>query len=152
MGLTKKDAQFMRMVCHNASIFSTCARQQYYALLVDKHGHTIGTGYNGGPRGMLHCNDGGCPRAIANTATHGSTYDDCIAIHAEVNAIIHSDYVARREGCTLYVNGPPCWDCAKIIANSGVRRVVYTPDSAYKDWSRVASFLWSADIEVQSAY
>lgn len=136
----------MQQSIHNARIFSTCSRRQYFAILVDTYGHIIGTGYNGVPKKMLHCADGGCPRAKSDKA-HGSVYDDCLAIHAEVNAIIHSDYTGRRHGCTLYVNGRPCWDCTKVIANSGVSRVVYLNDEPYLGWEKSASLLNMAGVE-----
>jgi dCMP deaminase len=125
--LTVKDQKWMRSCEAHARTFSTCSKRQYAALIVDRHGALIGSGYNGGPSGMLHCNDGGCPRAI-NNVPGGTPYDYgpglCIAIHAEANALLHSDYTARRHGGTLYVNGPPCMGCAKLVANSGLGRIV----------------------------
>ncbi len=146
--ITRKDHQFMKQVITNARIFSTCVRRQYFALLVDQYGHTIGTGYNGVPKHMTHCDRGGCPRAQTDVP-HGSPYDNCLAIHAEVNAIIHSDYSARRDGCTLYVNGRPCWDCAKVIANSGVTRIVYLEDDPQAFMGKADTLLTQAGIEIE---
>lgn len=125
--ITRKDRQFLRQCIANAVIFSTCIRRQYFAIVVDKYEHIIGTGYNGVPKGMTHCDKGGCPRAALDVAPR-SPYTNCLAIHAEANALLHSDYTSRRDGCTLYVNGTPCWDCAKLIANSGVARLMYLCD------------------------
>ena len=128
-----KDLRWLEACVRMASLFSTCTRRQYAAFIVDPTGRVIGFGYNGSPPGQPHCSDGACPRANSDVA-HGSAYDSgpgrCIAVHAEANALLFSDATARA-GATLYVNGPPCADCAKLIAASGVARVVHTPDDAY---------------------
>lgn len=143
MIITKKDTQYMKMCTAIAEIFSTCAKRKYAAVLVDDHGHVVGMGYNGGPSGFDHCEDGACPRLIDNSP-NGSIYDNCIAVHAEANAIIHSDYSSRP--IKLYVNGPPCFSCAKLIANSTINDVYYKPDSSYKNWEEVKSFLSKANV------
>ena len=116
-----------------ASIFSTCSRRQYAAIIVAPNGRLVGFGYNGSPPGQPHCNEGACPRANSNVPP-GSQYASgegrCIAVHAEANALLFSDATARQ-GATLYVNGPPCPDCAKLIAASGVVRVVHYVDDTY---------------------
>lgn len=139
----------MRWGIEGAKIFSTCSRRNYMAILVDHDGHVVGTGYNGVPKGFPHCVDGGCPRASGD-APPGSQYGNCLAIHAEANALLHSDYSARAGGVTLYINGPPCWDCAKLITNAGILRVVYIADPAYTDWPRVEGLLEEAGIIVEA--
>lgn len=147
--ITKRDVKWMAWGIKGAEIFSTCSRRQYMAIVVDPHGHVVGTGYNGVPKGFQHCVDGGCPRAATEEA-HGAPYGNCLAVHAEANALLHSDYTSRVQGVTLYVNGPPCWDCAKLIINSGITRLVYTPDDAYADWPKVEALLLSAGLQVDS--
>lgn len=97
------------------------------AIVVDSNRRILGTGYNGVPSGMQHCNENGCPR-VANNAPSGAPYDYgsglCYAIHAEANALLHSDRSARING-TIYVGGLPCFGCAKLIAGSGLSRLVY---------------------------
>jgi dCMP deaminase len=134
----------MQMCMDHADIFSTCGKKQYSAILVDKHGHVVGIGYNGGPRGFNHCEDGGCPRFLNNSPS-GSDYDDCIAIHAEQNAFLHSDYSANPK--KIYVNGPPCFTCAKLIANSTVKTVYYLYDESYSNWKKVKKFLNKAGVK-----
>ena len=129
-----------------ATIFSTCAKRQYFAIVLMPNGRVAGVGYNGSPPGMGHCVDGACPR-LTEDSPNGSTYDNCIAQHAEANALLWSD-PSDRSGGTLVVNGPPCFGCAKQIASSGVAHVVCSSDSAYKDWGKVLSFLTEAGIEV----
>lgn len=129
--MSNKDLQWLKLCSKAADIFSTCAKRKYAAFIVDSHGHVVGMGYNGVPKGMTHCSNGGCPR-LKEESLSGSPYDNCFSIHAEANALLHSDYAPRREGATLYVNGQPCFSCAKLIVN-GVDRVVFISDPTYSD-------------------
>lgn len=141
---SRKDKQFMQLCINNASLFSTCAKKKYSAVLVDVHGHVVGIGYNGGPRDFQHCDDGGCPRYLQQSSS-GSNYDNCIAVHAEQNAFLHSDYSSSP--VKLYVNGPPCFTCAKLIANSTVKYVYYMNDNSYSQWKNIEAFLNKAGVE-----
>jgi len=141
--LTRKDLQYMQMCYSSATIFSTCGKKKYAAILVDEMGHIVGFGYNGGPRNSRHCEDGGCPR-FQEMSPNGSNYDNCIAIHAEANAFLHSDYSSKP--VKLYVNGPPCITCAKMIVNSTVEHVYYVSDSDYIQWPEVETFLNSSGV------
>lgn len=143
--ISRKDTQYMQLCISASKIFSTCAKRKYAAVLIDDMGHIVGMGYNGGPRASIHCEDGGCPRLFENSE-NGSNYDNCIAVHAEANALLHSDYSARAK--KIYVNGPPCFSCAKLIANSTIHTVYYMPDSAYSQWREVKEFLRKNNIEV----
>lgn len=142
--VSRKDKQFMQMCLDHAKLFSTCGKKKYTAVLVDKHGHIVGVGYNGGPKGFQHCEDGGCPRHVENSES-GSNYDDCIAVHAEQNAFLHSDYSSNP--IKIYVNGPPCFTCAKLIANSTVKTIYYIKDKTYNQWQEIKAFLNKAGIE-----
>lgn len=142
---TRKDEQFMRLCVAASLIFSTCGKKKYAAVLVDKNEHIVGMGYNGGPKGYVHCEDGGCPRYMENSL-NGSIYDNCIAIHAEANAFMHSDYSSRPK--KIYVNGPPCFSCAKLIANSTVKYVYYMPDDSYMNWIEAKNFLLNSGVRV----
>lgn len=133
-----------------APMFSTCSRRQYFAVVLAPNKRVAGIGYNGAPAGMVHCVDGGCPRANSNVA-HGSAYDAgdgfCVAQHAEAGALLWSDPAVRRDG-TLVVNGPPCLECARLIASSGIRRVVHLVDPEYAQWPGIVEFLERAGVEV----
>jgi dCMP deaminase len=140
-----KDIKYLKLCVEGAKIFSTCDKRQYFAVIVDRQGFIIGLGYNGGPKGMPHCSEGACPRAIDKD--NSANYDSCIAIHAEANAILHSSYEARKDGGTLYVNGVPCMSCAKLISNSGIRKVVYLEEpSSVRSLSNVELFFGMANI------
>ena len=133
--------------------FSTCTNRQFMAIILDTDGIQVGSGWNGAPSGMLHCADGGCPRSILhqNVALgdfgRGPSYDNCVAVHAEANALLHSDWSRRKDG-TIYIGGPPCWDCAKLIANSGLARVVCRADDSAPGWGRTKQFLGDAAVIV----
>lgn len=145
--MLRKDFQMMDLCEKSANIFSTCGKRQYTAILTDDKYHVLGMGYNGGPANAVHCIDGGCPRFQENSPS-GSSYDNCIAVHAEQNAFLHSDYSGNPT--KLYVNGPPCFTCAKMIVNSTVQEVFYIEDPSYKDFPRVLEFMTDNGLKVQA--
>ena len=92
---------------------SYCQRRQVGALVV-KDGMIISDGYNGTPSGFENiCED-------ENNVTKP------YVLHAEANAITK---LARSnnnsEGSTIYITASPCIECAKLIIQAGIRRVVY---------------------------
>jgi dCMP deaminase len=111
---------------------SDCTRSQVGAVVLDRSNRVAGTGYNGAPAGMAGC--GTCPRAVSDVAPL-TAYDNCVAIHAEANALLYT----RREdlqGSTLYVTREPCSWCWKLIWGSGVERVVWVDNGGRMphDW------------------
>ena len=135
-----KEIKWLLACDEMSKLFSTCSRKQYASFIVDRFGIVVGFGYNGAPSGHKHCVDGGCGRAFSDVP-HGSQYESgngaCVAIHAEHNALFNCD--ARvRAGATLYVNGPPCEGCLKLMHVARIGRCVYFEDSAYAgyDWSK----------------
>ena len=147
---SNKDIKWLRFTVEGASIFSTCSKMQYMAIIVNSAGIIDSTGYNGVPSGFKHCNEGGCPRFL-NDVPSGTPYDSgpglCYAIHAEINCLIHSD-VSNRQGGTLYVNGGPCFGCSKTIANSGLARVVYLGEPFRLDVDNASEVLKQSKLEV----
>ncbi len=103
---------------------SSCVKRQVAAILV-KDRRIIATGYNGTPRGVTNCNDGGCPRCLA-LAPSGTTLDTCLCSHAEENAIVQAAFhgVSVR-GATLYSTLSPCLLCTKLILNAGIAEVIF---------------------------
>ena len=124
---------------------ATCSRRKHGAIIVQDR-RIVATGYNGGPSGYPHCEDGGCPRAASN-APQGHDYEACIAIHAEANALLFAS-PEERNGATLYCTGAPCFGCAKLIANSGVAEVV-AAGGRYDGWDGVKNFLLTAGVRVR---
>jgi len=95
--------------------------------------HILSTGYNGTPRGVKNCFDGGCPRCCGK-AKSGTHLEECLCTHAEQNAICQAAYYGNSiAGGTIYVTISPCLTCAKLIINSGIREVVYGGDYAFLD-------------------
>jgi deoxycytidylate deaminase len=79
---------------------------------------------------------------------------DCTAVHAEMNALLHSSR-AERAGGTLYVTGWPCWQCALAVANSGVATVVSVdPDlgPGRRQAGRAAEVLRRSGLEVRHVW
>ena len=140
-----KDIKWMKLSIFGANTFSTCGKSQYMCIILDEEGKVLGIGYNGGPSKMKHCVDGGCPRFKENSPS-GSLYDNCIAVHAEINAISHCDW-GQRKNCSLYVNGPPCYSCAKVICNSGITKVFYIKDDSYKDFKKVLKLFRKCNVK-----
>lgn len=124
---------------------ATCSRRRHGAVLVQER-RIVATGYNGGPSGYPHCDEGACPRASSD-APQGHDYGECIAIHAEANALLFSSPEERR-GASLYCTGAPCFGCAKLIANSGVGEVVAS-GGRYEGWDAVRDFLRECGVRVR---
>jgi len=103
---------------------SNCRRRHVAAIIV-RDRRIISTGYNGTPRGVRNCNEGGCPRCSSATPS-GRALDECLCSHGEENAIVQAAYhgIAVKDA-TIYTTFSPCLQCAKMIINAGIREVVY---------------------------
>jgi dCMP deaminase len=141
---TDWDRYFLNIAAETARR-SNCVRRQHGAVIVHKR-RICSTGYNGPPSGHAHCDVGACPRARSE-AVSGWGHDNCIAIHAEANAILYSS-PEEREGATIYITGAPCFGCAKLIANSGISEVV-TEGELYEGWDSVRGFLLDCGVRVR---
>ncbi len=117
------DEYFMEMA-KLAATRSTCLRRKVGAVIV-KDRHVVATGYNGAPKGILHCDErGGCLREKLKVPS-GERHELCIALHAEQNAIIQAATLAQSiEGGIMYVTHQPCSICAKMIINAGISKVI----------------------------
>lgn len=129
-----------------ASTRSNCSRRQVGAVIV-RDRHIKSTGYNGPPSGYGHCDMGACPRAQQTDVAMGSDYDNCVAIHAEMNALLFCG-PDEREGATIYVTAAPCFSCAKLVANSGVSEVV-AAGGRYERWEETRRFLIDCGVRVR---
>ena len=139
------DEYFMEMAELTAKR-STCMRRQVGAVIV-KDRHAIATGYNGAPRGIMHCEErGGCLRQQLNVPS-GQRYELCMALHAEQNAIIQAAAMGHGiEGGTIYITHQPCAICAKMIINAGIQRIVIR--EGYPD-ELAASILEEAGLTIE---
>jgi len=109
---TALDQRYMRMAMIWAEN-SYCRRRQVGALMVKDH-RIISDGYNGTPSGF------------ENVCEDESNKTKPYVLHAEANAITK---IARShnssDGATIYVTASPCIECAKLIIQAGIRRVVF---------------------------
>ena len=117
------DEYFMQ-IAQVVALRSNCSRRQVAAVIVKDH-RIISTGYNGTPRGITNCDEGGCPRCNSD-APSGTALEECLCCHGEENAIVQAAYhgISVKDS-TLYTTFSPCLLCAKMIINAGIKEVVY---------------------------
>lgn len=103
---------------------STCDRGRT-SCVIARDKQILVTGYAGAPKGLPHCDEVG---HLFNETIHedGTKSQHCVrTAHAEQNAIAQAAKLGIAiDGATLYCKMTPCFTCAKIIINSGIRRVV----------------------------
>lgn len=130
------DEYFMKMVDLVGSR-STCDRARNAGSIIAKNNHVISTGYVGSPIGLPHCDEAGHEM---HTVVHedGTQTRHCIRTnHHEQNAICQAArYGIALDGATLYCKMTPCYTCAKIIINAGIRRIVCAQDYHAGDRSK----------------
>lgn len=137
-------------IARTVAIRADCTRRSVGAVVVYDD-RIISAGYNGAPAGEPGClTDGACPRGkhywrgsllgqeVCNCGNDwpchlavepGSSYDtelgSCIAVHAEVNAILSGGGLMGCKGATMYCTEQPCNGCQRIIKAAGITRVVF---------------------------
>lgn len=116
-------------IAEATSARADCHRRKVGAVLVDESRRVISAGYNGAPSGVPGCLSGGCPRGklsyeqVAGLSDYDSGPGRCVALHAEVNAVL---YAARStRGATMYINHEPCGPCLRTMAGAGIARAVW---------------------------
>ena len=125
------DEYFMN-IARTVSSRSNCIKRKVAAIVI-KDLRVISTGYNGTPRGVKNCSEGGCPRCNTYVAS-GTKLDECVCSHGEENAIVQAAYHGvSLKGATLYTTFSPCLTCTKMIINSGIAEVVYNVDYPLAD-------------------
>lgn len=128
--------EYFGEITKQVALRSTCVRKKVGAIIV-KDKNIISTGYNGSIRGLEHCETVGCLMMEGH----------CIrTIHAEANAIIqaakHGLMIDRAE---IYISASPCFNCFKLIANSGIKKVYFM--EFYKD-ERIIEIAKKLNIEL----
>jgi dCMP deaminase len=117
----KLDSVYLN-IAKEISTLSHCQRAKVGAVIV-KDGNIVSFGYNGTPSSMDNC----CENGDATISE---------VIHAEMNSILKaakSGYSVN--GATLYLTLSPCKECAKLILQSGIERVLYLEE--YRDVSGI---------------
>lgn len=135
------DSKYMKM----AKIWSTnsYAQRKKVGALIVKDNMIISDGYNGTPNGFENeCEtwapcDGGCTNLFDKDCEHCKEHklvSKPYVLHAEANAILKvAKSTQSSDGATLYVTMSPCIECAKLIIQAGISRVVYCEE--YRDRS-----------------
>ena len=109
------DDYFMN-IARTVATRATCDRKFVGAVVV-RDRIILATGYNGSIRGLPHCDEEG----------HLMEDGHCVrTVHAEANAIVQAARSGVRiDGADVYVTASPCWGCFRLIANAGIRRIVF---------------------------
>lgn len=121
------DSYFMRLA-DLAALRSNCMKRRVGCVVV-RGNRVIATGYNGTPRHLTNCNEGGCPRCNDGQGS-GAALSTCLCLHAEENALLEAgrDRITggqNDEKSVLYCNTCPCLTCSIKIVQSGIKEVVY---------------------------
>lgn len=101
---------------------ATCDRKHVGAVIV-RDREILATGYNGSIGGTPHCDDVG----------HLMVEGHCVrTVHAEINAIAQAAKHGHHiDGAAIYITARPCWNCFKVLANSGIKNIYY--HESYRD-------------------
>jgi len=146
-------------ICNAIAKNSKCLSRQIGAILVDDKS-IVSTGYNGPPRGVIHCGIRHssdvylhnafvkhsfiagdcltvCPRQYLGFKS-GEGLEYCIAGHAERNALINAARSGiKTKGLKMYMNcSVPCKDCLVEIINAGIEEIIFTEYKFYDEESK----------------
>ena len=114
-GRVSWETYFMN-IAREVATRSTCDRKHVGAVIVrDKT--ILSTGYNGSIKGLPHCDEAG----------HEMVEGHCVrTTHAEANAIVQAaKNGVKIDSAEIYVTASPCYNCFKLIANSGIKIIYY---------------------------
>lgn len=138
--------EYFLTIAKTVSSRSSCIKRKVGAV-VCRDLKIITAGYNGTPRGVKNCNEGGCNRCNS-FGESGAALDECRCSHGEENAIVQASFHGQsvKEG-TLYTTYSPCMTCAKMIVNAGIKEVVYNAEYPLAD--NAAKLLKEAKIKVR---
>ena len=108
--------KYFMNIAREVATRSTCDRKNVGAVIV-KDKTILSTGYNGSIKGLPHCDEAG----------HEMVNNHCVrTTHAEANAIVQ----AAKNGvkinhAEIYITASPCYNCFKLIANSGIKSIYF---------------------------
>ena len=130
-------------IAESVAQLSKDPRTKVGALIIDERGCIRAVGYNGFPRGIDDYPERYADRLIKLR----------LVAHAEANAIANAAAVGTPlEGCSLVVTKYPCHDCAKLIINAGIERILTSEaePGSWIDSSLTASWMFDeAGIKVE---
>ncbi|PWY63305.1 deoxycytidylate deaminase [Aspergillus heteromorphus CBS 117.55] len=137
--------QYFMELASLAAQRSNCMKRRVGCVLV-RDFRVISTGYNGTPRHLKNCNEGGCPRCNRGEGG-GVGLSTCLCLHAEENALLEAGRERIREGAVLYCDTCPCLTCTVKIAQVGITEVVYS--QGYNMDSESATILKAAGVQLR---
>lgn len=116
---------------------ATCNRKHVGAIIV-RGKEILATGYNGSVTGNPHCDDVG----------HLMVEGHCVrTVHAEINAIAQAaKHGVSISNSNIYVTARPCWNCFKVLANSGIKTIFYKEN--YRPDKNIDEALLYLDINI----
>ncbi|CAK7202775.1 Deoxycytidine monophosphate (dCMP) deaminase [Sporothrix eucalyptigena] len=107
---------------------SNCMKRRVGCVLVREH-RVVSTGYNGTPRGLRNCGEGGCGRCNGGVGA-GVGLATCLCLHAEENALLEAGReripTSSLANTILYCDTCPCLTCSIKIVQVGIGEVVYS--------------------------
>lgn len=127
------DDYFM-IIAKVSALRSKDPNTQVGACIVNTEKKIVGIGYNGFPNG---CSDDEFPWSRESSGGGLETKYPYV-VHAEVNAIINKNSSSLKD-CTIYCVLFPCNECAKLIIQSGITKVVYAEDKYHDEWQWIAA-------------
>ena len=111
--------------CDNIAQLSHCLSRKVGACLM-KDGVMLSCGHNRVPHKTSYCKT-----CIRHQAKSGECLDICKAIHAEEDCILNylkEHHIDTIKDCTLYVTVAPCYHCAKLITDIGIKKIICRHD------------------------
>lgn len=128
--------KYFMNIAREVATRSTCDRKHIGAV-VARDKTILSTGYNGSIRGLPHCDEVG----------HEMVDGHCVrTTHAEANAIAQAAKNGIRvDKAEIFVTASPCYNCFKLIANSGIKTIYY--EEFYRD-DRILKHAKEAGIEL----
>lgn len=112
---------------------ASCGRRRVGCILVDDKNHVLSTGYNGPPSGIANCTDEPCGGFGYKS---GEGLDECIAVHAEQNALLQCKEVSQIYAA--YVTASPCIHCVKLLMNTPCQVIYFAEEYPHQN----AKELW----------
>lgn len=110
----------------------TCVRRKVGCVLTDRNGICLGTGYNGTGRLQPHCISSRCSGA---TLLSGTGLDNCLAIHAEQNALLSCVDTSKIHNC--YTTTAPCIQCVKMLLNTECQNIIFMEEYPHLDTKNI---------------
>jgi dCMP deaminase len=140
------DEYFMNIL-DAVALRGTCLRAKC-GCVITRNNVLLSTGYNGAPSGAPQCDEVGCLMKEVKHADGHTSMHCKRTVHAEANALLQAakNGVAIRDA-TLYCGMTPCRDCAMLIVNSGIKKVIVKAD--YHESAETKEMFKNAGIELE---